>query len=133
MGHSHLDKTDERSKVMVVLFERNRLMQKRGGGDAVEMDPSYRAWLGTNPAPGEVFVDTGEASAENSRKLRWSPSKEQRDLIKTVIAREIEFVNQLYQNDDQSSYADHMKVLVEDTLRNVGVDPVTLRPLSEKS
>lgn len=117
---------------MTVVFERNRQMQRKEGVESGQMDPSYRAWLETNPAPGEVFVDTGEASAADSRKLRWSPSKEQRELIKSALAHEIDFVNQLYKDDAQSSYADHIEVLVEGTLRAVGVDPVTLKPLSKE-
>jgi hypothetical protein len=101
------------------------------GSGGSEMDPSYRAWLGSNPAPGEVFVDTGEASAEDSRKLRWSPTKAQREMIKDVISHEVEAVNRLYLDDDQGSYANRMEDLVGETLRNIGVDPSTLKPLAK--
>jgi hypothetical protein len=116
---------------MVALFERKGPMPEKEGVRDVQMDPSYRAWLESNPSPGEVFVDKGEASAADSRKLRWSPSKAQREMIKVAIAHEVESMNRLYQEDAQDSYADHIEGLVQQTLRNVGVDPATLKPLPD--
>jgi hypothetical protein len=97
------------------------------------MDPAYRAWLDSNPGPGEVFVDTGEASAADSRKLRWSPTREQRKLLKTALDSEVAFVNKLYEDDTHKSYAKHVDGLVKEALLGVGVDPVTLKLLSDGS
>jgi hypothetical protein len=108
-------------------------MPEKEGARDLTMDPSYRAWLESNPAPGEVFVDTGEASAADSRKLRWDPTKEQRELIKTAIDREVAIVNERYQQDAQESYAQRVGVLVDEALREAGVDPVTLQRLPDAS
>jgi hypothetical protein len=104
-------------------------MAREEGASGAEMDPSYRAWLDSNPVPGEVFVDTGEASAADSRKLRWSPTKAQRETIRKAIAADVAMVNALYQDETQDVYAGHIEGLVEQTLRNVGVDPDTLASL----
>lgn len=94
-------------------------------------DSSYQAWLKSNPVPGEVFVDTGEASAADSRKLRWSPNKTQRELIKSAINHEVAIVNELYKDDAQESYAGHVEGLVDQTLLSLGIDPATLRSLPD--
>jgi hypothetical protein len=119
--------------IMVLLTGRKSSMPERGDATGVEMDPSYRAWIETDPVPGEVFVDTGEASAADSRKLRWSPSKQQREMIREAITHEAAIVNELYQDEAQESYANHIEILVGETLRNVGVDPTTLTPLSDRA
>ena len=74
---------------MVALIGRKSPMPGKEGASDVEMDPSYQAWLDSKPVPGEVFVDTGEASAADSRKLRWSPSKAQREMIKEAITGDL--------------------------------------------
>ena len=114
---------------MVALFPRqsSAVGEKRASG--AKMDTSYQAWLESNPAPGEVFVDTGEASAVDSRKLLWSPSKTQREMIKEAIAHEVTHVNELYKDEAQDLYAGHIEGLVEQTLRDLGVDPATLTSL----
>src|SRR5215467_10019278 len=114
---------------MVTLFHRQNPMVREEGVSGAKMDPSYRAWLESHPVPGEVFVDTGEASAADSRKLRWSPTKAQRETIKKAIAVDVAMVNALYQNETQDLYAVHIEGLVEQTLRHVGVDPATLASL----
>ena len=114
---------------MVTLFHRQNPMVRAKGDSGAEMDPSYRAWLESNPVPGEVFVDTGEASAADSRKLRWSPTKAQREMIKKAIAVDVAMVNALYQDETEDLYAGHIEGLVEQTLRSVGVDPTTLESL----
>jgi len=114
---------------MVALFSSGRAAVVEEGSSDSEMDPAYRAWLDSNPAPGEVFVDTGEASAADSRKLRWAPTKEQLGMIKAAIGREMAIVNEMYQQNAHEAYADRVGVLVEDELRGVGVDPATLKPL----
>ena len=83
-------------------------MVREEGVSGAEMDPSYRAWLESNPVPGEVFVDTGEASAADSRKLRWSPTKAQREMIKKAIAVDVAMVDELYENETQDLYAGHL-------------------------
>lgn len=98
-----------------------------------QLDPSYRAWLGSKPIPGEVFVDTGEASAMDRKKLLWTPTRPQREMIKEAISHETDMVNKLFMNDDQKSYSDHIQVLVGEALRDVKVDPVTLKSLPEAS
>jgi hypothetical protein len=119
---------------VVALFERKHPMPEDGENEAsseAEPDSSYQAWLRSEPVPGEVFVDTGEASAADSRKLRWSPNKAQREMIKDAITHELAIVNELYQDDAQESYAGHIEGLVDHTLRSVGVDPATLRSLPD--
>lgn len=119
---------------MVALFEGKRPMPENDENEASseeEPDSSYQAWLKSDPVPGEVFVDTGEASAADSRKLRWSPSKAQRELIRNAITHEVAIVNELYKADAQESYAGHIESLVDQTLRSVGVDPATLRSLPD--
>jgi len=116
---------------MVALFERKGPTPEEEGAGGAEMDSSYRAWLESGPIAGEVFVDTGEASAADSRKLRWSPNKAPREMIKDAITHELAIVNELYQSDTHESYADHIEGLVDQTLRNVGVDPATLQSLPD--
>jgi hypothetical protein len=116
---------------MVALFERKSPMPGKEGASDAAMDPSYKAWLESKPVPGEVFVDTGEASAADSRKLRWSPSKAQREMIKDAITGEVAIVNEIYQDDVQEVYAGHIEGLVDQTLRHVGVDPATLKSLPD--
>jgi hypothetical protein len=114
---------------VVALFERKSPMPEEEGPSGTGLDSSYQAWLKNDPVPGEVFVDTGEASAADSRKLRWSPSKAQRELIKNAITHEVAIVNELYKDDAQESYAGHIEGLVDQTLRSLGIDPATLRSL----
>jgi hypothetical protein len=106
-------------------------MVKRESADIVERDPSYQGWLDSKPAPGEVFVDTGEPSAEDSRKLSWSPSDAQRELARQAVEGEVNRVNDLYRGRGQEAYARRMEGMVAETLREAGVDPATLRPLPD--
>jgi hypothetical protein len=116
---------------MVALFPRHKAITAREGVSDVEQDPTYQAWLDSNPPPGEVFVHTGEPTAEDSRKLRWSPTREQREMAKRAIAAEVTMVNRLFTEDVQEDYIDRIEELVGETLRNAGVNPATLQPLSD--
>jgi hypothetical protein len=118
---------------MVALFESNKPTPATEGTDDLAMDPAYRAWLASKPDAGEVFVDTGEASAADSRKLRWSPTRAQRQMIRRAIEGEVANINALYQEEGQEAYAERVGVLVDEALRDVGVDPATLRPLPTQS
>lgn len=115
---------------MVALFEGNvpSMPDERRGDD--EMDSSYSSWLRSNPAAGEVFVETGEASAAASRKLRWSPTKLQQDLIWRAIEAETVGVNELYKDDSHAEYTKRVGLLAEEKLRGAGIDPKTFKPLS---
>jgi len=115
--------------ILVALFERKNPMPDEEGSKDAQLDPFYRAWLGHNPVPGEVFVDTGEASAIDRQKLLWKPTKPQREMIKEAISHETAIMNKLYMDDAQESYAGHIEVLVDETLREVRVDPATLKRL----
>jgi hypothetical protein len=78
---------------------------------------------------GEVFVDTGEASATDTRKLRWSASAGQRALVISALSAETDFLNGLAENDGLREYAESMTLLVEDAYRDMGLNPRTLRPV----
>jgi hypothetical protein len=116
---------------VVSLFEGKSPMPEEEGARDAQLDPSYRAWLGNKPIPGEVFVETGEASATDRQKLLWKPTKYQRELIKRVIDHETAMVNKLYMDQDQDSYAQRIETLVEETMRDVMVDPTTLKRLPD--
>jgi hypothetical protein len=90
--------------------------------DKAGIHSSYRAWLTRTPEPGEVFVDTGEASAVDARKLRWSPTKEQRAKLLQLMKDQMQAVNTLFDQGKAESYGARLSGLVGKTLHDAGVE-----------
>jgi hypothetical protein len=84
---------------------------------------SYVDWLQHEPESGEVFVDTGAASAVDSRKLHWSPTTQQRDELSVLMRRQVDDVKRLFERGDPDAFAANVDALVGKALSKIGVDP----------
>lgn len=87
----------------------------------------YTAWLRINPVPGEVFVETGEASAEDRRELCWSPTDGERALMLSATADEMARVRALNTEEAVDRYAAQAAESARAALAAAGVDTSPLR------
>jgi hypothetical protein len=94
-----------------------------GDGGQQEGTSAYRTWLKSSPMPGEAFGDTGLASAEACRKLRWSPGKDEEDLLGTLMQSAVTRNQTLFQSGRLEAEAARVSSLAADALTKAGLDP----------
>jgi hypothetical protein len=95
----------------------------------------YVDWLATHPAPGEVFIDTGEPTAEESRKLVAHLSEGGWELLYTAARATVQAAlgEAQFLEEDPAAYEARITALqigVDGTLHDAGVDPRTFLPLN---
>lgn len=85
---------------------------------------AYADWLLSSPEPGEVFVDTGEPSAADTRKLDTHFSESGWALLRLATHATVQAALEV-----DLAHVNALQDGVDETLRSVGVDPRTLLPL----